>query len=215
MKLDSVLTVAIGDMDWAGRRLDSEMFTFFQDEVKDLLSEYGTVVAHATGDGIGSDGDNEGEAEGTAVFVAINVVRITELRADLSAILRRFGQTSACFAFDGAHEPCFNTADGTRPTTIDDVIDSDVQGLLNESWNDDVYNDVSVNDSDGYCEVNNASPSVVGPLNEYIVAPVVIGDDGIARPVRERGVSGLDNDDALATHPFTVVGAFVYDVCRP
>lgn len=115
--LDSVLTVAIGRNCSDGSALWDDDWSSFQERVKVLLSEYGTVVAAAVGHGVGSDGVNDSQAEETAVFVVVNAYKFltSGLRPMLAALLREYGQTSACFAYDLYHEPVFNTVDGGRP----------------------------------------------------------------------------------------------------
>jgi hypothetical protein len=123
-KLDTVITVAIGDVGPAGQ-LSPGDWLYFQDEVRATLDKYATVVAQTSGQGLRSD-DELGpdgnlvtpghDIEQTAVFVAINPHDIElGFRRDLARILKRYGQTSACFAIDPKHEPVFTTPDGYRP----------------------------------------------------------------------------------------------------
>lgn len=114
VQLDQVLTVAIGDICTDGTRLDDLDWSFFGDEVRSLLDFHGTIVAEATGIGTTSDQDVE-QAERTRLFVAVNVHGIAVVRKYLAEILVRYGQSSAAFAWDTAHEPCFATASGFRP----------------------------------------------------------------------------------------------------
>lgn len=131
MKLDTVLTVAIGDMDSKGQKLTPTEWSDFRSDMRQVLDQYGTVVAEAVGDGVGSDGDNEGVTESTCVFIVINAhVTGHNVRAHVAQVIRAYGQTSACFAFDRAHEPVFNTRDGNRPLTLDDVIDQATEAGL-------------------------------------------------------------------------------------
>ena len=135
MNLDTVLTVAIGDLDTYGNKLSRGEWADFQDEVLLTLQHYGTVVAHAVGDGVGSDGVNEGENEATAVFIVVNpkfALHDYTLRGDLAYTARRYGQSSVAFAVDTAHEPVFTaTPDGSRPLTLDEVIDQATEmGLI-------------------------------------------------------------------------------------
>jgi len=89
-------------------------------------------VAHAVGDGVGSDGVNEGEQEATAVFIVVNPRHLLTLRRMVANVARKYGQSSVAFAVDTAHEPVFTaTRNGSRPLTLDDVIDQATEmGLL-------------------------------------------------------------------------------------
>ena len=92
-------------------------WTLFQSKVRQALSTFATVVGEGVGNGVGTDGVNADQAEDTAIFIAVNPTDINRLRVVLSFILTMFGQTSACFALDTAHEPCFATRDGNREVT--------------------------------------------------------------------------------------------------
>jgi hypothetical protein len=119
--LDSVLTVAIGRNGQAGDPLPDHAWDLFQREVaSSLLATGGTIVAHTTGGGLGSDGVNNGQEEESCVFVVINVGDPDRVRRLVAWDLGHFDQSSACFAFDLAHEPVFATPSGFRPASIDD-----------------------------------------------------------------------------------------------
>lgn len=118
--LDSVLTVAIGRNGQDGQPMDDDRWAQFQHEVAaSLVATGGMIVAHALGGGLGSDGANEGVEEESCVFVTINVERLHKVRMMVAMDLDRYGQTSACFAYDMAHEPCFATPDGYRRESVD------------------------------------------------------------------------------------------------
>lgn len=118
--LDSVLTVAIGRNQADGTPMNTGQWLAFQHEVAaSLLATGGTIVAHTLGGGLGSDGVNADQEEESCVFVVINVGRLDEVRRLVAMDLDRFDQSSACFAFDTAHEPVFATADGFRPSSVD------------------------------------------------------------------------------------------------
>lgn len=114
--LDSVLTIAIGRNNSNGQPLNDARWEEFQDSIKQLftIDRTGIVVAHTTGGGVGSDGVNEMASEESAVFVAINVNDATTMRQRLARVLKHYGQSSACFALDLAHEPVFTTENGYR-----------------------------------------------------------------------------------------------------
>ncbi len=114
MILDTVLTVAIGRNLPNGTPLSDGMWRAFRADVRELSEQYGTVVAATIGYAVGSDGVNDGATEETAVFVVINVRNVARLRQLVAYTLDTFGMSSACFAFDGAHEPCFPTDNGFR-----------------------------------------------------------------------------------------------------
>jgi hypothetical protein len=118
--LDSVLTVAIGRNGRDGTPMSDRDWAEFQSLVAaELVSAGGTIVAHTTGGGLGSDGVNEGSEEESAVFVAINIEHLIAARRSIALALKLFGQSSAAFAFDMAHEPVFPTPTGFRPQDID------------------------------------------------------------------------------------------------
>ena len=116
---DTVLTVAIGRNDGVnGGELAEPRWALFQLVVGDILSQYGTIVCHATTDkgAVASDGIGAGEAEDSAVFIVINPTDIETLRVELVPVLAEFGQITACFSIDRDHEPVFSTtSDGYRP----------------------------------------------------------------------------------------------------
>ena len=119
--LDSVLTVAIGRNGLDGTPLAPSAWRDFQEKVAGfLVLAGGTIVAHTTGHGLTSDGDTAGSEEESCVFVAINVEDLDRARKGVARALRKVEQSSACFAFDGAHDPVFPTANGFRPAAIDD-----------------------------------------------------------------------------------------------
>lgn len=121
MNLDTVLTVAIGDMDSTGHKLSPEQWADFQDDMRWVLIQYGEVVAHAVGAGVGSDGPNEGVQESTAVFIVVNPTddgdgHLNFMRSHVANVARTYGQSSVAFAVDKAHEPVFTaTKNGSRP----------------------------------------------------------------------------------------------------
>lgn len=112
-KLDTVLTVAIGRIMADGVELDARDWADFRFNVDASITTFGTVVAYALGGGLTSD-QGDATLEDTAVWVVVNVSDPDSLRASLSWRLRDYGASSACFAFDGAHEPVFPTLDGRR-----------------------------------------------------------------------------------------------------
>jgi len=127
MQLDSVLTVAIGRNRSNGDPLDNYLWTEFQGAISAILQEHGTLVAATSGEGVGSDDENEGKPEDTAVFVAINVRNLPQVRRSVAATLQTFGQSSAAFALDTAHEPVFAaTVNGFRPQAPAPVYDPTV-----------------------------------------------------------------------------------------
>jgi hypothetical protein len=116
INLDSVLTVAIGRNTADGSPLSDADWSDFQAEVARDLGVFGTIVGSASGSGIGSDGVNTGQDEESAIFVAlVDCDQLGSCRASLAGLIGRYGQSSACFAYDLAHEPVFPTVDGFRP----------------------------------------------------------------------------------------------------
>jgi len=118
MKLDTVLTIAVGRNDQDGNTMGTADWAAFQDSLAILVGTFGTIVANTTGDAIGSDGVNEGQDEDTNVIVAINVTDVDSLRRLVAGMLFARNCSSACFAFDGAHEPVFATASGFRLSEV-------------------------------------------------------------------------------------------------
>lgn len=116
MNLDTVLTLAIGRNNSNGQPLNNERWLEFQSQIKTLVNadRSAIMVAHTIGGGVGSDGVNENEDEESAVFVIINAFSVTKMRERLARVLKHYGQSSACFALDMAHEPVFATNDGYR-----------------------------------------------------------------------------------------------------
>lgn len=115
--LDSVLTIAIGDVTSEGVRLSPTDWAAFQGEVLNAIAASdGTLVAHAVGNGLTSD-QPEQVLEATAVFLVVNCDNPGSLRKALARILPAYGQGSACFAFQMAHEPVFATTTGFRDGT--------------------------------------------------------------------------------------------------
>ena len=116
MQLDRILTIAIGDLDTEGNRISPADYDYWAHTIaQDVRDNGGTVYAVTFGDGIGSDGVNDGAEERSAVILAGNVDSVDRLRATVGFRLTRMGASSACFALDGAHEPAFATIDGRRP----------------------------------------------------------------------------------------------------
>jgi hypothetical protein len=113
MVLDKVLTIAIGRNSSQGplKALD---WTIFQQAVYSTVSRYATIVAAASGSGVGSDDNRFNEPEETYVVVAINPASKRKLRYDLAKLLKEYGQSSACFALDNSHRPAWSTASGRR-----------------------------------------------------------------------------------------------------
>lgn len=118
--LDTVLTIAVGRNGSDGVPMDDHTWDQFQFTVATLVGTFATVVGHGVGDGIGSDGIMDGVGEDSYIVVAVNPSDELALRAHLSDVLGRFGQSSACFSVDHFHEPCFaGTTDGFRPRVDD------------------------------------------------------------------------------------------------
>lgn len=124
VELDTVLTVAVGRNGPDGKPMSSWRWSNFRSNVRTVLSAYGTVVAETTGGGVGSDGVNDGEEEESAVFVAINVHSLDAVRSLLARLLHNYGQSSACFAYDDVHEPCFPTLNGYRPVEYEPGVET-------------------------------------------------------------------------------------------
>lgn len=112
--LDKVLTLAIGRNTQDGTPLSDYKWRKFQTQARGVLSEYATVVAHTRGRGVGSDDDNNGKPEQSAIIVAINPRDAQKARERLAQLLPEYGQGSAAFSYDEAHEPVFATSDGFR-----------------------------------------------------------------------------------------------------
>lgn len=114
-KRDRVVAIAVGDLDRSGRRVDAFMWR----DARTLLVEAvercgGTVYAVTEGDGVGSDGVNDGQAERSLIVLAGNVRDVVRLRRYVAALLRDLDSTSAAFVMDGSHEPVFDSFDGSR-----------------------------------------------------------------------------------------------------
>jgi hypothetical protein len=116
-QLDSVLTVAIGRNTSDGSPLSDNDWADFQRDVHRDLSVFGTVVGCGVGAGFGTDGENAEQVEQNAIFVAlVGWDQLDKCRASIGALIGRYDQTTACFAYDLAHEPVFSTTtDGFRP----------------------------------------------------------------------------------------------------
>lgn len=114
MTLDTVTTIAIGDIDASGSPLHPDAWNRVRTAVAARSDAHGTVVATAHGAGITSDQPDE-LSEQTFVVIVINVDDLTSLRESVADALRRYGLSSACFATDHAHEPAFATPNGYRP----------------------------------------------------------------------------------------------------
>lgn len=117
MKLDKVITIAIG-RDGRNGTLKSSTWLEFIRLTRTTISTHATLVAAATGAGVGSDDDRDGKPEETAVFVAVNPDNVSKLRSELASLLSRYGQSSACFALDTHHEPAWATATGERSEVL-------------------------------------------------------------------------------------------------
>lgn len=133
MKLDSVLTVAIGDIDTDGNKLTPTEWSDFRSDMRQVLETYGTVVAEATGDGVRSDdcvdeGDDH-ELEGTCVFIVINHEQNMGIRSHVAQVIRAYGQSSCCFAIDRAHEPVFATRTGNRDGVVHNPLTTKFEDL--------------------------------------------------------------------------------------
>lgn len=113
---DRVTTIAIGDLDANGARIDAAVFDQATDYIaREVQHLGGTVYAVAHGNGITSDQPTE-TTERTAIILCGNVSDLPALRATVAAVLRAMGGTSACFSTDGTHEPAFAaTLSGHRP----------------------------------------------------------------------------------------------------
>lgn len=115
MQLDSVLTVAIGRNGSDGTPMNFIDWELFQTEVQNTVNERATLVYTGQSEAaIGSDGNNDGQEEDSFAIIAINVNNTNDLRWELARILKKFGQGSACFSYDSAHEPVFATDTGWR-----------------------------------------------------------------------------------------------------
>lgn len=115
MKLDSVLTIAIGRNGSDNKPMWVGDWDSFKYDVKKCVNTSGTIVFTGNSDSaIGSDGANEGQEEDSYAIIVINIDNINELRANIAGILVKYGQGSACFALDKAHEPAFSTITGNR-----------------------------------------------------------------------------------------------------
>lgn len=112
---DRVTTIALGDRRGDGSRIPGARFERIAERVAaEAEARGGTVYAVTYGDGVGSDGENDGEAERSAVILVGNVDDVAGLRERVAAMLRASGMTSAAFATDGEHEPVFDTPTGER-----------------------------------------------------------------------------------------------------
>lgn len=135
IQLDSVLTIAIGRNLPDGKPMSDDHWAQFQFEVATEIDRSGgTLVCHARSDfAVGSDGANDGAEEESAVFLVVNVARLDALRRELSGVIADYGQTSACFSFDLAHEPVFaGTTDGYRPQLSAAAITDGLEEALND-----------------------------------------------------------------------------------
>jgi len=116
MKLDKVLTIAIGRNDANGIALSDSQWADFTARLDEIVAAHATVVFTGHSDyAIGSDGANDSEQEESYAIIAINPEDTVGLRADVASLLWVNRQTSACFALDGAHEPVWYTIGGDRP----------------------------------------------------------------------------------------------------
>lgn len=115
---DKVLTIAIGDQNRHGYTMSARAWASFKLDVREVISRnHGTIVANAQGAGVTSD-QPEDIPEVTQVFVVLmphDSTPLNSLRQQLAAVLRQYDASSACFAYDAEHEPCFAaTTDGFR-----------------------------------------------------------------------------------------------------
>ncbi len=115
MKLDAVTTIAVGELDRNGVPLSVPSWRSLCTDIRLICQTLGTLVAEAQGCGATSDQDDTYD-EATAVFIVINVADLPTLRRAIATRLHAYDLTSACFATDAAHEPVFNTTDGSRPS---------------------------------------------------------------------------------------------------
>lgn len=113
MKLDKVLTIAIGRDNVDGTLSDQE-WSEFREGLLMTVKNYATVVAATDGPGIASDDDRAYQPEDSAVVVAINPKYVNRLRSKLAKLLIHYKQSSCAFALDSSHEPVFPTARGIR-----------------------------------------------------------------------------------------------------
>ena len=122
MTNDTVITVAIGRNGPDGTPMADALWSDFRAVVRaDVAYCVDAVVFTGTGTASGSDGTNLHAPEESYAVIGINphegMVRM--LRIFLADRLVEYRQTSACMAIDGAHEPVWNTADGSRPSGAD------------------------------------------------------------------------------------------------
>ncbi len=113
---DTILTIAIGDVTKHGDKLSADEWQRFKAGAHLLATLYGTVVFRGDGAGVTSDQPTETDEQSHALIVVVDETHdLDVMRWALADLLRRFGQSSACFAIDSAHEPTFDTHDGNRP----------------------------------------------------------------------------------------------------
>lgn len=118
-KRDRVVAIAIGDLDRSGRRVDAVIWREARWRLVDSVERCGgTVYAVTEGDGVGSDGVNDGQDERSLIVLAGNVRDVARLRRYVAALLRDLDSTSAAFVMGGDHEPVFDTFDGSRPSSF-------------------------------------------------------------------------------------------------
>ena len=117
---DRVTTIALGDLRHDGSRIPADGFERIAERVAaEAEARGGTVYAVTYGEGVGSDGDNDGEAERSAVILVGNLDDVAGLRRHVAEALRASGLTSAAFATDGEHEPVFDTPTGERRVDVE------------------------------------------------------------------------------------------------
>lgn len=105
---DRVIAIAFGDRDRDGRKVDEYSWRALRPLIRGVVEMCGgTVYAITEGPGVGSDGVNAGEPEGSMIVLAGNVRDVAKLRRYVAALLRDIDSSSACFALDSAHEPVF------------------------------------------------------------------------------------------------------------
>ena len=103
---DRVLTIAIGDRLPDGTTLPRDKFRAAADSIAIATTHRGgEVFAITEGRGVGSDGDNLGAVETSALIRAGNVRDVQGLRRDVGSVLQSWGMTSAAFAIDRTHSP--------------------------------------------------------------------------------------------------------------
>jgi len=114
IKLDKILTIAVGRDYGDSHTLNDIDWINFQQKLIKAIDKHGTCVGAATGRGVGSDDSRYGITEDTAIFIVLNPKYVNRLRKAIAALLPQYGQSSACFSLDMHHEPVFPTKTGWR-----------------------------------------------------------------------------------------------------